>query len=295
MDTPWADISEHQMPVDGTYPHPVLAFRSNDGTYLDKAFARNHAWAKAAADSGRLELFIAYLVYYPNWADGVRALQQQVGTPHPRMAVMIDVESWPVNGVPTVSGDQSAGITAQRDAIAAWLGDPRRVIAYGNQGDLRALYPTRPADLQVVVAGYGQPVTGYPGQLAQQYTDAGPCAPFGVCDMNIARGMAPADVAAALGIGGDTSMSAQDVAQIMARIDQVVAWEDTNFKALQAQAEHNRDLLAGFLQAQIGGGTEAVKAALSAMPAQVVPASAALSPGAVIDAMAARLAPKAGS
>jgi hypothetical protein len=196
--TLWADVSEHQPPVDDSYPHPVLAFRSNDGSYRDTVCAQNLAWAKAACDSGRLAFFITYLVYYPNWQDGVAALRAQVGTPHPRMVVMIDVESW--GG--TITGDQSAGITAQRDAIAAWLGDPARVIAYGNKGDLAGLYPHRPADLRLVVASYGSPPDAtFPGFIAQQYTDAEQTAPFGPCDMNLAPGLDPAALAAALGVG----------------------------------------------------------------------------------------------
>jgi len=283
--TYFADVSEYQPPVDDTYPHPVLSFRSNDGTYRDGVFAQNHAWARAAADSGRLSCFIVYLVYRTNWQQTLDTLKAQVGTPHPKMAVMIDVESWGGQ----ITGDQSNSVNALRDGIGAWLGSTTRVCAYGNQGDLAGLYPSRPADLRLVVAGYGQDVTGYPGQFAQQYTDAGPCAPFGTCDMNIARGMTPADVAAALGIGiGDTSMSAQEVAQIMARIEQVVAWEDSNFKALQAQSDHNRDLLAGFTRDTVNG-------AVKTIPAPAAGGAAAPSPVAVVDELAARLAPKAGA
>jgi hypothetical protein len=206
-DTRWADVSEHQPPVDDSYPHPVLAFRSNDGTYHDKVCGQNLAWAKAAADSGRLACFLVYLVYYPNWQDGVAALQAQVGTPHPGMVVMIDVESW--GG--TITGDQSAGINSQRDAIAAWLGDSRRVIAYGNKGDLRSLYPNRPADLELVVASYGSPPdVGFPGFVAQQYTDQEQCSPFGPCDMNVAPGLSPTDLAARLGVGAAPDMDATD-------------------------------------------------------------------------------------
>jgi hypothetical protein len=213
-DTYWADISYYQRPVDDSYPHPVFAFRANDGTYRDTAFAANHSWAKAAADSGRLSCFIVYIVYRTNWQETLATLQSMVGTPHPKMAVMIDVESWGGQ----VTGDQSGPITALRDGIGAWLGSNARVCAYGGVGDLASLYPNRPADLRIVVASYGQVVTGYPGQFAQQYSDREPCAPFGTCDMNIARGMTPADVAGALGITGDDDMSQAQYDQLRADI-----------------------------------------------------------------------------
>jgi hypothetical protein len=220
-DTYWADVSDHQGAVDDSYPHPVLAFRSNDGTYRDKVFAQNLAWAKAAADSGRISCFIVYFVYYPNWADGIAALEAQTGTPHPKMAVMIDVESWGGK----VSGDQSDAITATRNGVGAWLGSNARVIAYGNQGDLNGLYPNRPADLKLVVAGYGQVVNGFPGEFAQQYTDAEQTAPFGRVDMNVARGMTPADVAAALGVaaGGDIMANSDEILATIQNVEKIVA------------------------------------------------------------------------
>ena len=67
-------------------------------------------------------------------------LKDLVGQPHPRMAVMIDVESWQGQ----ITGNQSDGLNKAYQAIADWLGDRRRVIAYGNRGDLNSLWPYKP-------------------------------------------------------------------------------------------------------------------------------------------------------
>ena len=61
---------------------------------------------------------------------------------------MIDVESW--NG--EITGNQSDGLNNAYRAIADWLGDRRRVITYGNRGDLNILWPYKPDDLRIVLA-----------------------------------------------------------------------------------------------------------------------------------------------
>lgn len=203
-DTLFADVSEWQVPVNDSYPYKVLTIRSNDGTYRDKDWAANYAWCKAAADSGKLTFFIVYFVWRPNWQDAVATLKSQIGTPHPRMAIMLDVESWGGQ----ISGNQSAGINAAFEDIAAWLGDRRRVIGYGNVGDLNALWPNKPAGVRLVIAAYGSN-PDYPGKIAHQYTDGQGhggglpegAPPFGNCDMNAADGLTATAFAAALGIG----------------------------------------------------------------------------------------------
>ena len=91
--------------------------------------------------------------------------------------------------------------------IADWIGDRRRVIGYGNTGDLNALWPTKPAGVRLVVASYGRlPVYG--GMIAHQYTDGSGfggglpegAPPWATCDMNAANGYTPTAFAAALGI-----------------------------------------------------------------------------------------------
>ncbi|AXQ63206.1 endolysin [Mycobacterium phage Collard] len=219
QDTLYADVSEWQVPVTDAYTdagYRVLCIRSNDGTHRDEDWANNYAWCKRAVDDGRLAFFIVYFVWRPNWQAAVDTLKAQVGEPHPKMAVMLDVESW--NG--QISGDQSAGINAAFEQIAGWLGDRRRVIGYGNTGDLNALWPRKPEGVRLVVAGYGKLPT-YPGMIAHQYTDGQGyggglpegAPPFGRCDMNAANGLTASAFARALGIepsttGEDDFMSA---------------------------------------------------------------------------------------
>ncbi|AYQ98517.1 lysin A [Mycobacterium phage Reptar3000] len=206
-DTLYADVSEWQRPVDDSYPYRVLCIRSNDGTYRDKNWSINYQWCKRAVDDGRLAFFIVYFVWRPNWRDAVATLKSQVGEPHPKMAVMIDCESWGGQ----ISGNQSAGLNAAFDEIAAWLGDRRRVIGYGNRGDLDRLWPQKPDGMRIVLAAYGSN-PDYPGKIAHQYTDGQGyggglpegASPFGNCDMNSADGYTATQFAAALGIEATT-------------------------------------------------------------------------------------------
>uniref|UniRef100_A0AAU8GQ70 Lysin A n=1 Tax=Mycobacterium phage Pharb TaxID=3136626 RepID=A0AAU8GQ70_9VIRU len=205
-DTLYADVSEWQVPCSDAYTdagYRVICIRSNDGTYRDKDWPTNYPWAKAAADDGRLSMFLVYFVWRPNWQAAVDTLKSQVGEPHPRMAVMIDVESWGGQ----ITGDQSDGINAAHAQIAEWLGDPRRVIGYGNTGDLNSLWPRKPDGLRLVLAAYGSNPS-YPGKIAHQYTNGQGyggglpegAPPFGNCDMNSADGLTATAFAAALGI-----------------------------------------------------------------------------------------------
>lgn len=183
MSVQWADVSEFQCVVNDAYPWPVLAFRSNDGTYRDRKFAANLAWAKGAVARGKLAFFIVYAVYEPDGGNWASTLMSMVGTPHPAMVVMMDVESWGGR----ISGDHSADINAGRARLAQWLGNSARVIGYGNVGDLNRLWPNKNG-AQVVIAAYGSNPS-YPGKIAHQYTDRGACAPFGTADMNSADGV----------------------------------------------------------------------------------------------------------
>ncbi|WP_063043997.1 hypothetical protein [Nocardia pseudovaccinii] len=205
-DSLFADVSYFQVPVDDSYPHRILSFRSNDGTFRDPNFAANYAWASRAADEGRLACFIVYFYWRPNWlytANTHRDMVIRAGGPHPRMIAMIDVES---GGNP--GGDQSDGINRAYWQLADWLGDRRRVIGYANRGDLFSMWPQRPDGLRVIGAGYGAN-PNLPGQIAHQYTDGRGyggglpegCAPFGNCDMNAANGLSPEDFAAQCGVG----------------------------------------------------------------------------------------------
>lgn len=210
-DTQWADVSNFNPLVSDVYPYRWIAIRSNDGTLDDTHFQLNLAWAKHACDVGKLDGFIVYVVFETNVSQTVANLIQNVGPPHPKMAVMIDVESWPVNGVPRIRGNQTTLIEQTRKAIVAWLGNnAKRVIVYGNTGDLKTLYPGKPAGVRVVVAAYGSNPS-YPDKLAHQYADNFNVPPFGACDINSADGLTSAQVSAALGLPTGTPVQPNTV------------------------------------------------------------------------------------
>lgn len=195
-DTQWADISKYNPLASDVYPYRWIAIRSNDGTLDDEHFQQNLAWAKHACDLGKLDGFIVYVVYETNVSQTVANLIQNVGAPHLKMAVEIDVESWGGR----ISGNQTVGIEQMRRSIVAWLGNnAKRCIVYGNVNDLKTLYPGKPSGVRVVVADYSSNPS-YPDKLAHQYADNFNVAPFGPCDINSADGYTSAQVAAALGV-----------------------------------------------------------------------------------------------
>lgn len=237
-DTIWADVSQFQRTVDDSYPHRVFAFRACDGEYQDKNFHANHAWARKAADEGKLDAFIVYTVFEPGllWAS---TLMNMVGSPHPKMAVMIDAESWSGK----IGGDHSHDLNSGREKLINWLHDNRkRVIGYGNVGDLNMLWP-EPGDTKFVVAAYGSNPS-YPGKIAHQYTSSGSCAPFGSpVDLNSADGHTPAGFAKMLGI--DTNDNTED--------------DDTmiiNIKGIHGERRGGLYLVQGDQAHFIGGRTE---------------------------------------
>ncbi|UZF57719.1 hypothetical protein LH935_06955 [Gordonia polyisoprenivorans] len=202
--TLWADVSEWQTGITDAYPHRMVCIRSNDGTYRDKKWANNYGWCKAAADDGRLDCFIVYMVYRTNWQQTFDTFKAMVGTPHPKMIAMVDVESWGGQ----IGGNQSAGINGLIAYLGTFLGDQRRVIAYGNRGDLESLWPSKPNSTRLIVAGYSSSKPNYPNQIGWQYTDGsgyGPSGwpqgapPFGTCDMNYTD-LSTTDFAAQCGV-----------------------------------------------------------------------------------------------
>ena len=225
-DTLFDDWSEFNAVADDTYTHPFGAFRSNDGTYRDKHFAANLAWATGAVKMRRVNLrlfkrwrrlvgFLVYFVWEPDNGASVATLKSQLGNIHrPRMAVNIDVESWGGK----ITGDHSDAINASREDLIGWLHslrpavqrktplvnrwyraqDRKRVIGYANAGDFAALWPRR-GDTNVIVANYSfNP--DFPRKLAHQYTDSAKCAPFFHNDENSADGFTPHRLASALGL-----------------------------------------------------------------------------------------------
>lgn len=219
-DTLWADVSYYQPLVDFTvYPYRWFSCRSNDGTFDDPHFQANLARSKHQLDVGRLDGLIVYVVYRTNVQATLQNLKDQVGKPHPRTVYMIDVESWGRQ----VTGDQTNGIEAMRKGIVSWLRSnltaaqrlnlplvarqAKRVIVYGNTGDLRALYPGKPASVKVVVAGYGSNPP-YPGKVGHQFASDYHVPPFGPCDINTADGLSSTQLAKTLGIPKATARPA---------------------------------------------------------------------------------------
>lgn len=210
VDTLFADVSEFQAAVDDSYPYKVLSIRVCDGTYRDHKFAQNYAWMRRALDSGKLTFGIVYTYVRPDiWqanADTVRAMIDANGGLHPRVALMLDVES---GGNP--AGNQSDSINRLYADLVAYVGNRARIIGYGNVSDLDTCWRDRPAGIRLVVAGYGAN-PDYPGKVAHQYTDGQGyggglpegAPPFGNCDMNSADGLTATAFAKACGIESQT-------------------------------------------------------------------------------------------
>jgi hypothetical protein len=225
-DTLFDDVAEFQPPVDDRYTHAGIAFRSNDGIYQDRHFAANLAWAMGAVKHrvsnlkryGRFRQLVFFIVYFV-WEvdDGASAatLKARLGNVHrPRMAILIDVESWGGK----IHGNHSKAINATREELIAWLHslrpafqrrtplvnrwykaqDRKRVIGYANAGDFANLWPDR-GDTNVIIANYSYNPT-FPRKIAHQYTDHASCAPFFHNDENSADGYSPHRFAAALGL-----------------------------------------------------------------------------------------------
>jgi hypothetical protein len=197
-DTLWSDISEFQPYPSAAYPYQILCIRSNDGTHLDAKFVGNLAWCKAQVAAKKLVGYIIYYFYRPG-VDGAAILRTRTGPPDPNMSVMVDMEG--AGG--QVSGNQSAAANQQVAELVAWMGgDSRRVIGYGNVGDLNALWPQKPSPtFKLVIAAYGSN-PAYPNKFAHQFEDNANTPPFGSSDLNSADGMTIAQVQATLGWTG---------------------------------------------------------------------------------------------
>lgn len=221
----FADVSYFQPKVDDSYPYDALSIRVSDGTFVDPAFADNYAWMRSALDSGKLTVGIVYTYVRPQtWATNARTVIDTInanGGLHPRVALMLDVES---GG--NLGGDQSAAINSLFNELAMFAGTPARVVGYGNIYDLKSMWPRKPAGMRLGIASYGSD-PDYPGKLWHQYTDGtgygaasglpDGCPPFGNCDFNSADGLTAEQFAAACGIttptiGGTTVTTPSDPA-----------------------------------------------------------------------------------
>jgi hypothetical protein len=199
------DVSYYQKAADDSYRRGWFIFRACDGTFRDPNFAANLAWAKRAVKT-TLTGYTVYVVYRPG-VDVLSIVKSMLGTPDNHLTVMIDVESWGGE----IRGDHSSEITRLAEALAQWLGDKRRVLAYGNQGDLANLYPHRPSWLKLVVASYGMFRPNLHNMFGWQYSDGSlrwsvlrgyprSSKPFGNCDHNFFLGLSAKEIAATLGV-----------------------------------------------------------------------------------------------
>lgn len=206
-DTLYADVSEFQNIVTDAYPYGVLEFRSNDGTYLDHHFTSNIGWARAAYKSGKLWAYIVYYFYRPG-VNGAQVLINRVGgtagKSDPHLIAMIDVEG----DSGKVTGNQSGQINAEFHLLAHWLGDSKRVIGYGNVGDLNALWPQKPPGIRLSVANYSANPP-YPGKFSHQFSNAHVTPPFGPCDFNSADGMNKAELLTMWGLSAPVTPPAK--------------------------------------------------------------------------------------
>jgi hypothetical protein len=151
------------------------------------------------------------LIVYYYWRPGSDAVHNHMqlveaqGGPHPKMVSMIDLES---GGNP--SSDVSNQVNSDYFTLQQWLHNDRRVIGYANLNDERIMWQTKPANVPMILAGYGtNPNDPSVFKIAHQYTDGAGyggglpegVAPFGNCDMNSADGFSPSQLASALGVG----------------------------------------------------------------------------------------------
>lgn len=230
----FADVSEFQVPVDDSYPYRVISIRSNDGTYHDHHFPQNYQWCVKAADDGRLDCFIVYAYWRPDWQGTAQTMIDMVtaqGGPHPKMVAMIDLES---GGNP--DSDQSTWVNGTYMDLAGWLGNPARVIGYANIGDERTMWQAKPQHLEMIIAAYGSnpPADADFQKLAHQYTDgqaaAGGlptgCPPFNNCDMNVADNLTPVQFAELCGVGVEDFMAALSADEQRALYDKIMAYPE---------------------------------------------------------------------
>lgn len=187
------DVSKYQVPVDDRYPHKWLIFRCCDGTLHDPRCEQNRYWAQHAYAEGRLLGWTAYVVYRPGKVNDTLAHAAML--PKAGAHIMVDAESW--RGA--IRGDHSAGLN--RLAVGLQHLFPGQIIpglprvwGYGNQGDLRTIWPHR--SVPVVVAAYGSTKPAVPNMVGWQYTDGSgrwpvpagrpeSTPPFGPCDHNV--------------------------------------------------------------------------------------------------------------
>lgn len=190
MSAVYPDVSEFQTPANDSFNRDFVMFRiASEYCHQDNNYSANVSWALGARARGKIKQFGGYVI--PSVSSNAAVLAAIPGS-FPRDAViMIDMEGW--GGL--VSGNHSGELNQLADALRARQGGRADLVwGYGNTGDLAAIWPTRPAWLGVIVAGYGGSAPpAVSGRIGWQYTNgtengsAMPSAtpPFGGCDHNV--------------------------------------------------------------------------------------------------------------
>lgn len=193
----YVDVSQWQVPVNAAYPNPFFMFRANNGNDVDRNAKDNLGWSVSLVNDPDhvMRGFGVYTFWRPG-EDNFGTLQKVIGTPHPRMIVMIDVESAEGSTKGTVSGDQSAGVNAFVKKVQDWIGAPKVHLGYINQNINGRLWLTKPNDIRYVIPDYsapkGKPRVTVDNWRIHQYTQTGRCAPWGDApiDLNYYAGTA---------------------------------------------------------------------------------------------------------
>lgn len=182
------DVSYYQVKVDSSYDREWFIFRGCDGGFLDPNASFNADWSRGAVAEGLISGWTMYVVYRPGMNAAIMSNLAKLG---PADRLEIDIESWPINGRPTITGDHSADINSLALDLAAVVGQTN-VWRYGNAGDLDSIHPHPVAGQLERTAGYTPTRPVRVNQIGWQYTNGvenhtsnpSTSAPFGACDHN---------------------------------------------------------------------------------------------------------------
>lgn len=207
----WTSTSYHQGPVDGSYPHAVVAIRAFDGAREDPVFRNSLTAAQKLVAVNRVLAVVVVFGYQPGdqvaaVRDLVSAVDETIGEVPAWLVSMVAVDR---RALPSgVEVDQSYGLNQLYVLLASVLdADPRRVLGYGNARDLREVWVSRPSSMSTVVADFSGREPKFPNVLAWHYTNGetvmsalpSSTSPFGRCDHLVAPRLTPAQFAEALG------------------------------------------------------------------------------------------------
>jgi hypothetical protein len=84
------EFNEDMPFIDDSHEGDTVTLVSNVGGRKDKKFSRNYAWAKHAADRGKLKEIVVKVVANGESYRTVDAFRRAVGRPHPATRVFVD-------------------------------------------------------------------------------------------------------------------------------------------------------------------------------------------------------------